>query len=298
MGEVVYDRKPPTMSSMDENQLISDWLIGSRARTRRDYRTDIAQFQDFIDKPILEGTRTDIKRWLAHLGDLGRSDSTIRRKASAVSSFYTEQVREGRIAANPAEAIKRPGGESDPRQGLPLDQAHRLIAAAREHSRPAAALIGLTAGVGLRINEALSARIEDLRGEELTVMVKGGHRQTKPLSPPVLAAIQSQIGDRETGPIVTHHNGTTMSYSTAWRLVNELATKAAIDDISPHVLRHTAATLALAAGARTEDVQELLGHRSIETTLGYLRGRDKRAGARSAAQLLGETLYKDLEEGK
>lgn len=275
---------------MSEAQLISDWLIGFRARTRGDYRRDLEQFRDFVDKPLLEVTRPDIKHWMAGLIDQDLADSSIRRKMSAVSSFYTECVRESQIATSPAEGIRRPAGESEPRQGLPLDQALRLVAAARAHSRHAACLIWLTAGVGLRITEALTARIEDVRGDELTVRVKGGHRQIKPLSPPVVAAVRKQIADRDEGPVVTHLDGTTMSYSTAWRLINDLAGKAVIDDISPHVLRHTAATLALAAGARTEDVQELLGHRSIETTLKYLRGRDKRAGARNAAQLLGEVL--------
>jgi integrase len=144
----------------------------------------------------------------------------------------------------------------------------------------------------LRISEAVAARLDDIHDAELTVTVKGGHRQTKPLTLDVSAAIRSAAGPRDKGPILVR-DGHGLSRTYAWRLIETLAATADIDDITPHVLRHTAASLALEAGARAEDVQELLGHRSIETTLRYLEGRDKRAGARKAAQLLSLSLTTD-----
>jgi site-specific recombinase XerD len=276
------------------NNLIPDWLLAYPDRTRDSYRRDITQFatwlHDHTGKPLLSAGRTDIQRWLAHLRESGRTDATVRRKASSISSFYTFAVTEGHLPTNPAEAVRRPKGESDPRQGLPLDQAHKLIRTAADHSPTAHALVWLMAGVGLRISEACNARIEDIRGDELTVKVKGGHRQTKPLSTQVLAAIQATTRDRQTGPILTRPDGRPLTRGTAWRLIEELADRAHIDDLTPHILRHTAATLALEAGAAAEDVQVLLGHRSIETTLRYLRGRDQAAGARKAARLLGQAL--------
>lgn len=272
------------------DQLISDWLLGFSDRTRDNYRRDVTQFQTALDKPLLEATRTDVQRWLASLSDHGRSPATVRRKASSVSSFYHFCVQEGHIPTNPAEATRRPKGDNAPRLGLPLRQAHTLLHAARAHSRHAHALVWLMAGVGLRITEACTARIEDIHNDHLTVLVKGGDRQTKPLSQPVIDAINTTIGDRTEGPIILNKDGLPIARQSAWRIITKIADQADIDDVTPHVLRHTAATLALEAGAPPEDVQVLLGHKSLDTTLRYLQGRDQAAGALNAAQLLGAAL--------
>lgn len=272
-------------------ELIADWLIEYRSpKTRDNYRRDVTQFLKWVDNgDALTITRSDIRRWIAHLTDTGRADSTVRRKASAISSFYAHAKAEDLIDTSPATDIKRPQGESAPRYGLPADQAHRLIATAKAHSLTAHALIWLMAGAGLRISEAVAARLEDLDEDLLTVTVKGGHRQVKPLSPPVLTAIQAACEDRAEGPIVAK-NGKALSRSSAWRLVETLAGRARIDNLTPHILRHTAATLALESGVPVEDVKELLGHRNIDTTLRYIRNRDVLASTRRAARMLGQAL--------
>jgi integrase/recombinase XerC len=151
------------------------------------------------------------------------------------------------------------------------------------------------AGAGLRVAEASSANIEDLKDGLLTVTVKGGHRQTKPLSLPALQAARAAIGDRTEGPILTNRDGARLSRRRAWELIERLATSAGIKSCTPHTLRHTAATLALAAGAQVQDVQALLGHRSIETTLHYIRNRDVLGGAADAARRLGNLLEPGAE---
>ncbi|MFP3883629.1 MAG: tyrosine-type recombinase/integrase [Actinomycetota bacterium] len=272
-------------------ELIADWLIEFRSeRTRRSYRRAVADFADWFGEDVLEASRGDIRRWVAALSE-DLADSSVRAKASAVSSFYRHLFAEGVIEVNPAVDIRRPQGESEPRLGLTVDQAHRLIAEAESHSRHASALVWLMAGAGLRVQEACSARIEDLSDDLLTVRVKGGHRQTRALSPAVLDAVLAVVGDREEGPIVVDPEGLSVGVRRAQRLIAELGVLAGISDhVHPHILRHTAATLALEAGASVEDVSALLGHRSIETTLRYVRNRDVIAGTRDAAHRLGDVL--------
>ena len=284
----------PTEATRD---LVSDWLIGYPARTKREYRADFDQYTEWLaSTDPLDADRARIQRFLAHLGDQDLSDATIRRKSSAISSFYTYAVQEKRLEHNPAALLRRPKGESAPRRGLEVDQAHQLIAAARTHSRSAHALIWLMAGAGLRISEACGALIEDLKDDLLTVTVKGGHRKIKPLSVPVLTAVTTAIADRDHGPILTNRDGNPLSVRRASALIEELTGRAGLTDCTAHTLRHTAATLALAAGVPIQDVKELLGHRSLETTLLYIRNRDILGGTRNAAQALGDVLDPGDEE--
>ncbi|HEX7099631.1 MAG TPA: tyrosine-type recombinase/integrase [Acidimicrobiia bacterium] len=274
-------------------QLLDDWLIEFRSPgTRGSYRRAVEQFAEFIGRDVLEATRSDVRRWVAHISQgEGLKDSSVRQKASAVSSFYRHLKAEGLVDTNPAAEVRRPQGESEPRLGLSAHDARKLITQAESHSRMAAALVWLMAGAGLRVAEACTARIEDLDGDLLTVKVKGGHRQIKPLSEPVLAAVKAATGTRKEGTIVVDRDGHEVTEKKAQRLVRKLAKTAGITEkITPHILRHTAATLALEAGTPLEDVSALLGHRSLETTLRYVRNRDVIGGTREAAATLARTL--------
>lgn len=275
-----------------QGELVADWLVEFRSKgTRSSYRRAVQQFADWHGDGLLEVSRSDVRRWVAHLVDEGLADSSVRVKVSAVSSFYSHLHTEGLIDINPVTDIRRPQGESEPRLGLTVDDAHRLIQAAQAHSSWTAALVWLMAGAGLRVDEACSARIEDLSGDLLTVRVKGGHRQTKALSEEVLTAIEATIGDRTDGPIVVDGEGRPIKVWRAQQAVAQLGTQAGITErVHPHILRHTAATLALEAGTPVEDVSALLGHRSIETTLRYIRNRDVLGGTRAAAARLGSLL--------
>lgn len=277
-------------------ELVSDWLIGHRTATRNLYRISITQYLGWLDREDhgdpLEVTRQVIQRYVRHLDEeLGYAPSTVRNKVSAVASFYRYAVEERVVEHNPAEHVRRPKGESAPKRGLPTDQAQKVIAAARAHSQVAYALVWMMAGAALRVTEACTARLENINWETglLTVTVKGGHAQTKPLSTPVLEAIRDATGDRTEGPILTNRDGNRLTRHRAFELIDKVAAAAGVE-ATPHTLRHTAATLALEAGASIEDVKELLGHSSIETTLLYLRGRDILGGTRRAADLLARSL--------
>lgn len=252
---------------------------------------DVCQFAEWLEFPLLEATRTDVQSWISHLRDeRGLASASVGRKTSAVWSFFNYCVQERIVELNPCEYVRRPRIENQPRLGLVLEDARRLLKAAEARSRSAHALVWLMAGAGFRVSEAVGARIEDLAGPLLTVRVKGGDRTIKPLSAPVLAAVKAAVGDRVEGPIVTNPDGHRLSRRGAVRVIDEVTAECGIEDCSPHTLRHTCATLALEAGARLEDVSRLLGHRSMETTLRYVRNRDVEGGMRKAAESLGRVL--------
>lgn len=283
------------MSDQTTN-LVSDWLISYPVKSRGEYRRDLDQFSDWLaDRPdapdLIEVDRATVQRWLGHLLDLGRSPATIRRKASAVSSFYTYALEEKVIEHNPCDNLRRPKGDPEPERGLDVHQAKIIIEAAEAHSTRGLALVWLLVGVGLRVAEACRALIEDLDHDQqlLAVTVKGGHRRLKPLSAPVLAGIAPATAERSSGTILTNRDGNPLAPQRAWDLIHTLSKRTGVD-CHPHTFRHTAATLALEAGVPVQDVQQLLGHASIETTLRYIQNRDVLGATRQAADRLGSVL--------
>lgn len=276
----------------DFEALIADWLVEYRSKsTREKYRCAVLQFETWLDGDLLEATRSDIRRWIAHLSSEGWADNTIGVKKTAVVQFFRHLYVESVIDENPAVEISFRKAEPAPRLGLDAAEAHKIIAAAENHSRYVAALVWLMAGAGLRVHEACSARIEDLEDDLLTVRVKGGHRQVKALSEEVLSAVSAVSDGREEGPIIVDGDGRPVKDWRAQDLIRDLGKHAGITEkVTPHILRHTAATLSLEAGTPVEDVKELLGHASVETTLRYVRNRDVIGGTRAAAARLGKTL--------
>lgn len=134
---------------------------------------------------------------------------------------------------------------------------------------------------GLRISEAISARIEDLSINEghrvLRYRRKGNRRTTAPLTAGVLVALDALIGGRTEGPIFVTATGTALDRVAAWRLIRRLARQAGIesaDRITPHSMRATFITTALDEGVPLRDVQDSVGHADPRTTRGYDRSRN------------------------
>lgn len=278
------------------SELRGAWLsqFGS-ANTRDAYRRDLDSFLSWLDEDPFPGDRARIQAWLGHLTDLGRSSATVSRKASAVASFYQYALEEGHIDKNPAELVRRPRREEGQKMGLSLEQARDLVAAAAVEGPTHHALVWLLAGCALRVTEACSLDLEDLHNLDtqrptLRVKTKGGRISEKPIPKQAVRALLDARGDRLKGPLLTNRDGNRLDRRRAWELVERLTRKAGIENCTPHILRHTAASLALAAGVPIQDVQKLLGHKSIETTLRYVRNLDTFEAAQNAADVLAEKL--------
>jgi integrase len=151
-------------------------------------------------------------------------------------------------------------------------RAH-IEAFARDH-----ALISLLALNGLRVSEAIGARIKDLaleRGHRtLTVLRKGGKTVVMPLAPRTARAVDLAIGERYEGTILYANDGGPLNRHAAARIVRRIGKAAGINKkIGPHTLRHGFITAALDAGVPLRDVQEAASHADPRTTMRYDRAR-------------------------
>jgi site-specific recombinase XerD len=305
------------------------WLRSRRsAHTRRAYFHDLAGWLSWLDARGIDprqAGRGDVDAWLASLPAEGRpaAASTVNRRLSAVSSWYTYLAEHDLLTRNPVAAVDRSPVDRDfsPTVGPTVAEVRGLLAAAdAELTRRLRnglswqaqarnrALLGLLAGLGLRVGEALALDAEDLRhnGGHRTVVIRGNGGRTREL--PLPAALYRPLDvylaprrreaayddgrwgltDEElireplsgplfvTQPDIWPDRGGRLRQAYVFALVRRLARAAglpAADMIGPHSLRHAAATAALDDGAPLRDVQDLLGHADPRTTRRYDRNR-------------------------
>jgi integrase/recombinase XerC len=225
--------------------------------------------------------------------------ASVRRAHSAWSNLFDFLVAEGVLDGNPMAAIPKPKMPAQlPRSIRARDAVTRLFRTAAEpdpRSRrpwPARdlAVVASFCVTGIREAEAVGLDMGSLSGEpgarRLEVRGKGGKARPIPIDPvldQVLSDYQRQRTtrfpthdlDQPATPLFVDVRGRRLTVDQVRYLVDRLYVRAGIRAQVPagalvHALRHTFATAALEAGADVVELQELLGHASLETTRRYL----------------------------
>ncbi len=291
----------PAVGELGEREqvLVSAWLTGLRsARTRRAYAGDVAARLGWLterETGALAAGRVHVDLWAATQLDDGAAESSVRRRLSALSSFYRYCAAHDLIGRVPTDGVARPVVDPDytATVGLDRDQARALVADADAGAQAlrTAAVVRLLHNA-LRVDEACAADVADL-GEDcghrvLRVVRKGARKAKIPLIPATVAALEAYLAARAEragagewrqlgGPLLATAAGGRLRQGHLWELVRRLARTAGVgawEQLSPHCLRHSAITFALDAGASLRDVQDYAGHKDPRTTRRYDHSRD------------------------
>lgn len=197
-------------------------------------------------------------------------------------------VRDGRLARNVAEGVPLPRAAKPDKRYLTLEELRRLAACAGdEQARLMVLLLGLT---GLRFGELAALRVKrvDLMRRRLEIAESaskiGGvltfgtpkthQRRSVPVPRSLVDALAFQVAGKGPEDVVfTTTAGTAVGLMNWRHRTFDPAVKAAgLDGLTPHELRHTAASLAVAPGAGPKAVQRMLGHASAAMTLDVYSG--------------------------
>ncbi len=236
---------------------------------------------DELSKLDIRGLRS----WLAKQQSLGKARSTMSRRATAARVFTAWAQRTGRIETDPGALLASPKahktlpgvlGQADTR--AVLDAA----AVAADDGSPVGlrdlAIMELLYATGIRVGELCALDIDDLDTSRRVVRVfgKGRKERSVPYGVPAGVAVDGWLAVRPTlvrvgsGPaLFLGARGGRVDQRTVRRVVHERIGAVDAPDLSPHGLRHTAATHLLEGGADLRSVQELLGHASLATTQIY-----------------------------
>lgn len=257
---------------------------GLSSNTLSAYRRDLTQYLQFLEgqppsPEHLEGFVADLHR-------RGLTRASVARKIAAIRGVHRFLVDEGLSEDDPTLLLQAPRLPDPFPKALPVGQAIRLVEApdiTTVAGRRDRGLLEFLYGTGARVAEAIGLDLESLDLEDRTAVLTGkGDRQRQvPLGGAVVTALTAWLPDRlrlsKPGPagdaVFLNLRGGRLSRQSAFRIVRHHAGRVGMDpkSVSPHTLRHSAATHMVEGGADLRSVQVLLGHARISTTQVYTR---------------------------
>ncbi len=246
------------------------------------YRRDLGalvQWSDAQSRELLQLQADDVRLFVASEHRRGLSAKSLQRRLSACRSFYGWLLKQGRITASPAGAVRAPKAARKLPQVLDVDEAVQLVELPTDGPLGLRdrALLELFYSSGLRLAEVCALRWVDLDFAQglVTVLGKGSKQRVVPVGSHALKALAEWR-------LALHRNATDAQHvfpgrsdkpitSRAIQLrLRQLAQRQGVfKRVHPHLLRHSFASHMLESSGDLRAVQELLGHADIATTQIY-----------------------------
>ncbi len=258
--------------------------------TVRAYRGDLGQLFDFARAHgVGELASIDLgllRDWLATMSARRLSRATLARRGAAVRTFFDWACRAGHVPTDPAARLVSARPDRTLPTVLTTGDAASFLEAARQrvddgdpvHLRDWAAMELLYA-TGVRVGELVGADVDDidLDANTMRVLGKGGRERVVPFGIPAARSLRAWldrgrpelVGAQSARALFLGRRGSRVDVRQVREVAHRVAAIAGVEDLSPHALRHTAATHLLEGGSDLRTVQEVLGHSSLATTQRY-----------------------------
>jgi integrase/recombinase XerD len=232
-------------------------------------RTYISNFEAFInyykDTAVNEIDENDVRNYLQFLVHEGKSDSSINVAVNAIKFYY-----EGVLGMpNRFYSIDRPLKREKLPKVLSKAEVKDIIASTRNLKHRC--VVALLYSSGLRRNELISLKLEDIDSKRMIIRVnngKGKKQRLTVLSPVILEDLRAYFKEwRPTNYLFEGMYGKAYSSTSVLNIVKDAAKRAGVfRPVTPHMLRHSFATHLLEDGVDLRYIQSLLGHSSTKTT--------------------------------
>ena len=237
---------------------------------------------------IEEVTRDDIRAYLDYAAvEKGNSGVTRARKLAAIKSFFNYLVENEELKANPAASIRSPRIPEKEPVYLSEQECLRFLETIAQKAKPqvrerdmAIAILFLHAG--LRVSELTNLKLTnvDLHGQQVKITRKRNKEQYLHLNGEAAAALANYLHSRpqaQNGSFFVGTNGGNLTRSYVYGLIRRYLKLAGIDKgkRGPHILRHTFCTRLHQKGVTPFTIKDLAGHKSLNTTMRYVRIENK-----------------------
>ena len=275
---------------------VADWMqiwLSARGDLRATTRSRVRQIiQKHIDPglgPIQIGnlSRLQVQEWASSLPG---APATVRKTVNVLSGALQFAVEDGRLPSNPAQRLKLPKVVKTAKRYLSHEQVADLsravgqISGGFQHGYHLVVLV--LAYCGLRWGELSGLRVRDVdlarrrltirhtvvadRGYQRVEAPKDYEQRSIPIPQFLCQPLARQIaGYQPDEPVFQGIRTKTWLRNHVFRVgwFDRAAAQVGLEGLTPHELRHTAASLAISAGANVKAVQRILGHASAAVTL-------------------------------
>lgn len=257
-------------------------------KTVKAYRIDLRQFSEFLAETQFEISRESISAYIMEMNQRFKPRS-VKRKIASMKAFLNYLEDEALIENNPFNKLRISLREPVllPRT-IPLRTIEKLLSEAhhmasdgstpyiKKYALRDTAVMELLFATGLRVSELCSLNVADLDLVEGAVKIygKGAKERIVQIGTPavltVLSEYHSCFGGQASAPFFVNRAGNRISEQSVRSILNKYASRINSDlHVTPHMFRHSFATLLLEEDVDIRYIQQLLGHSSITTTQIY-----------------------------
>lgn len=276
-----YDLNEKNLSLEDSSntELITRFISakkveGCSARTLQYYETTIIHAVSDIGKNILFIDTDDLRNYLSNYQEQrSSSKSTIDNIRRILSSFYAWLEDEDIVIKSPVRRIHKVKSGSVVKDTF-TDEELEMIRDNCDNIRDLA-MIDLLSSTGMRVGELvnLNRGDVDLNQRECIVLGKGDKQRVVYFDARTKLHLEEYLSERtdsnESLFVSLNKPHSRLSIGGIESRIKSIGVRSNLDDVHPHKFRRTMATQAIDKGMPIEQVQKLLGHVRIDTTLQY-----------------------------
>ena len=255
---------------------------GKSQKTIDQYRRAVRKAADFIGAPLPEIGVYDLRYYLACEKERGVSNRTLENTRANLSAFFQWMTQEELIAKNPCmnikpikyvEEIRKPFSEVE------IDLLRSACSSLKER-----ALVEILLASGIRVSELTGMDVSDIDFAKMKIHVrngKGAKERYTYLNDVAASHLKKYLFARsgESEALFTNKNGGRINPGGVRYILKQLEARAKITDVHPHRFRRTFATGLANRGMNIQEIQKLLGHSNINTTLEYVCTSDEKIKA-------------------
>ena len=267
-------KQPPEETDLLTLFLTAKEVEGCSPKTVRYYNDTLKRILKTIDKPLTQIDSSDLRNYLSDY-EVSRQTSkvTIDNIRRIMSSFFSWLEDEDYIVKSPVRRIHRVKTEQVAKETL-TDEEIETLRDACETKRDLA-IIDLLASTGMRIGELVRLDITDVNLQERECIVMGKGNKQRPVyfdARAKLHLIEYLESRKDSNPalfVALDSSGKRLTIGGIELRLRNLGKQAGVPRVHPHKFRRTLATYAIDKGMPIEQVQKLLGHAKIDTTMHY-----------------------------
>ncbi|OUN70813.1 tyrosine-type recombinase/integrase [Barnesiella sp. An55] len=249
------------------------------------YKNDLFQFKTFLETlasgcELQQVTPEQVREWIASLAESGLSARSISRKVSSLRAFYRYLMAQSIVTGSPVKDVRVPKVRKKLPVYLRRDTMDELLDDVSygddfEGVRDKL-IIEMFYNTGIRRAELIGLKDDDVRADEIKVTGKRNKQRLVPYGAELAGMIaeyrkvRSEAGYPDSEYFFIKKDGEPLYPQLVYRVVKRaLSQVSTLEKRSPHVLRHTFASVMLNNGAGLNSVKELLGHHSLASTEVY-----------------------------
>lgn len=249
------------------------------------YSRDLTIFLQFLKRRNLSPLTISPYQIMEYVGMLGKilSSRSVKRRISAIKTFFRFLVSEGKIKSSPARLIETPRLSTVLPKALSRSEVELLLSqpdVSKPMGQRDCAMLEILYATGLRVSELIGLRVLniDLEVGHVRVLGKGSKERIVPIGGKAIEAVRGYLLEgrcrfaKNLNPphLFLTSRGGPMTRQGFWKVIKKYGKEAGIKkNIMPHMIRHSFATHLLEAGADLRSVQVMLGHADIATTQIY-----------------------------